>query len=331
MFLTIIDKAQTYIIPNFPLNYSLLPTPYSLLSDYLSATIRLSIPLAFAALGGIFSERSGILNIALEGMLLTGAFVSAAVSITTENVWLGTFIAVFAGGILGLIHAYLCVNLKVNQIVSSLAINLAASGLTAYGARVLFDSGTIALPGIETINIFGLKDVPILGIFLNQDLLFYLLLLLIPLSTYIIFNTSWGLALRAVGEYPQAAATAGISVSLVRYLSVSLSGCLASLGGVYLALVHVKFFTEGISSGKGFIALAALIFGRWHPFYTVLACLLFGATEALQLRIQAFNLNIPYQFLVMLPYLIALLALIGLAGKSTPPAALGKVYFKDSR
>ncbi|MGD1714202.1 ABC transporter permease [Dapis sp. BLCC M172] len=306
-------------------------TNINFLSDYISATIRLSIPLAFAGLGGIFSERSGILNIALEGMLLTGAFVSAAVSVTTENVWLGTFIAILAGGILGLIHAYLCVNLKVNQIVSSLAINLAASGLTAYGARVLFDSGTIALPGIETINLFGLKNLPILGIFFNQDLLFYLLLLLIPVSTYIIFNTSWGLALRAVGEYPQAAATAGISVSLVRYLSVSFSGCLASLGGVYLALVHVKFFTEGMSSGKGFIALAALIFGRWHPFYTVLACLLFGATEALQLRFQAFNLNIPYQFLEILPYVIALLALIGLAGKSTPPAALGKVYFKDSR
>ena len=300
-------------------------------SDYLSATIRLSVPLAFAALGGLFSERSGVLNIALEGMLLTGAFVSAAVSIATGNVWIGTLVAVLAGGILGLIHSYLCISLKVNQLISSLAINLTASGLTAYGARVLFNSSTIALPGIEKINLFGLKKIPIGEIFFNQDLLFYLLLLLIVVANYIIFNTSWGLAIRAVGEYPQAAATAGISVSLVRYLSVSISGCLASLGGVYLALVHVKFFTEGMSSGKGFIALAAIIFGRWHPVYTVLACLLFGATEALQLRIQAFNLNIPYQFLKMLPYIIALLALIGLAGKSTPPAALGKAYFKDSK
>jgi len=300
-------------------------------SDYLSATIRLSVPLAFAALGGLFSERSGVLNIALEGMLLTGAFVSAAISLTTGNVWIGTLVAVLAGGILGLIHGYLCVSLKVNQLVSSLAINLTASGLTAYGARVLFDSGTIALSGIETINFLGLENLPILGIFFNQDLLFYLLLLLIAVSTYIIFNTSWGLTLRAVGEYPQAAATSGISVSLVRYLSVSISGCLASLGGVYLALVHVNFFTEGMSSGKGFIALAAIIFGRWHPVNTVLACLLFGSTEALQLRVQAFNLNIPYQFLKMLPYTIALFALIGLAGRSIPPAALGKVYFKSSK
>lgn len=132
-------------------------------SDYLSATIRLSVPLAFAALGGLFSERSGVLNIALEGMLLTGAFVSAAVSLTTGNIWIGTLVAVLTGGILGLIHAYLCVSLKVNQLVSSLAINLAASGLTAYGARILFDSGTIAVPGIETINLFGLKDLPKFG------------------------------------------------------------------------------------------------------------------------------------------------------------------------
>ncbi len=199
------------------------------------------MPLAFAALGGLFSERSGVLNIGLEGMLLTGAFVSAAVSITTGNVGMGTLIAVLAGGILGLIHAYLCVSLRVNQVVSSFAIK-AASGLTAYGARVLFDSGTIALPSIGTVNLLRLKDLPILGIFFNQDLLFYLLLLLIPICTYLIFNTTWGLALRAVGEYPQAAATAGIYVSLVRYLSVVFSGCLASLGGVYLALVHVNFF-----------------------------------------------------------------------------------------
>ena len=143
----------------------------------------------------------------------------------------------------------------------------------------------------------------------------------LPFSSYLLFKTSFGLTLRAVGESPRAAEAAGIPVILVRYLSVVLSGCLAALGGAYLVLIHVKFFMEDISAGKGFIALAALIFGRWHPVGTVLACLLFGATEALQLRIQAFNLNIPYQFLVMLPYITALFALVGLVGKSTPPAA----------
>lgn len=302
------------------------------LSDYLSASLRLSVPLAFAALGGLFSERSGVLNIGLEGMLLTGAFVSAATVFYTGNVWVAILAALIAGGLVGLLHAYLCVTLRADQLVSGLAINLSAAGLTAFLSRLVFNSKTSQpLQGLDPIAIPGLSQLPIVGSLLfNQDPLVYLLLLLVPLSTYLLFKTSLGLTLRAVGEYPRAAETAGVSVSFVRYLSVVLSGCLASLGGAYLVLVHVKFFMEDISAGKGFIALAALIFGRWQPINTVLACVLFGATEALQLRIQAFGLNIPYQFLVMLPYVIALLALIGLAGKSTPPAALGVPYVKES-
>ncbi|NJP09144.1 MAG: ABC transporter permease [Leptolyngbyaceae cyanobacterium RU_5_1] len=309
-----------------------MSTPLSFLSDYLTASLRLSVPLAFAALGGLFSERSGVLNIGLEGMLLTGAFVSAATTFASGSVWVGTLAAVGAGGLVGVLHAYLSVTLRVDQLVSGLAINLSAAGLTAFGSRLVFNTATTQrLPGIGPIAIPGLSQIPILGSLLfNQDLMVYVLLLLIPLITYFLFRTSLGLTLRAVGEYPHAADTAGIQVALVRYVSVTWSGCLAALGGTYLVLVHVKFFTEGMSAGKGFIALAALIFGRWHPVGTVLACFLFGATEALQLRIQAFNLNIPYQFLVMLPYLIALLALVGLAGRSTPPAALGVPYVKES-
>ncbi len=199
-------------------------------------------------------------------------------------------------------------------------------------SRIVFNSeATQRLPGIPTIAIPEASQIPVLGpLLFNQDPLVYLLLVLVPVSTYVLFRTSLGLTLRAVGEYPRAADTAGIKVVRVRYLSVVLSGALAALGGAYLVLVHVKFFTEDISAGKGFIALAALIFGRWHPVSTVLACLLFGATEALQLRIQAFNLNIPYQFLVMLPYAIALMAMVGLAGKSTPPAALGIPYGRET-
>ncbi|MEW5857968.1 MAG: ABC transporter permease [Cyanobacteriota bacterium] len=302
-------------------------------TDYLNASLRLSVPLAFAALGGLFSERSGVLNIGLEGMLLSGAFASAAGAFFTGNVWLGMLLAIVVGGLVGLLHAYLCVTLRVDQLVSGLAINLTAAGLTSFWSRVLFNSGQAQqLPGIQIIGIPGLQNIPIIGnLLFNQDPLIYLLFLLIPLSTYVLFRTSLGLSLRAVGEYPRAADTAGVSVTRVRYVAVTLSGCLAALGGAYLTLVHVKFFVEDISAGKGFIALAALIFGRWHPVSTALACLLFGATEALQLRIQAFNLNIPYQFLVMLPYVIALLALVGLAGKSTPPAALGVPYIPESR
>jgi len=301
-------------------------------SDYLGASLRLSVPLAFAALGGLLSERSGVLNIALEGMILTGAFVSAAATFYTGNGWLGVGAAIAAGALVGLLHAFLSVSLKVDQLVSGLAINLSAAGLTAFGSRLVFTADTTQkLPQIGTIAIPGLSQIPILGSLLfNQDWLVYLLFLLIPLLTYLIFQTGLGLTLRAVGEYPRAADTAGIWVGQVRYIGVILSGCLAAVGGAYLVLVHVRFFTEGISAGKGFIALAALIFGRWHPVYTALACLLFGATEALQLRVQAFNLNIPYQLLTMLPYIVALLALVGLAGKSTPPAALGAPYVKES-
>lgn len=304
----------------------------SFFSDYLVASLRLSVPLAFAALGGLFSERSGVLNIGLEGMVLAGAFVSAAGAFLSGNVWLGILAAVVVGGLVGLLHAALCVTLRVDQLVSGLAINLVSAGLTAFFSRLVFTSDTVQkLPGLETIALPGLKDLPLVGpLLFNQDPLVYLVLVLVPLTTYLLFYTSLGLTLRAVGEYPRAADTAGIRVAGVRYLSVILSGVLASLGGAYLALVHVRFFSEDMSAGKGFIALAALIFGRWHPVSTVLACLLFGATEALQLRIQALGQGIPYQFLVMLPYAIALLALIGLAGKSTPPAALGLPYRKES-
>ncbi|MEL6263747.1 MAG: ABC transporter permease [Cyanobacteria bacterium J06626_6] len=300
--------------------------PIDFLSDFLSASLRLSVPLAFAALGGLLSERSGVLNIGLEGMILAGAFASAAIVFISGQVWLGVAIACIAGALVGLLHAYLCVSLSVNQLVSGLAINLAAAGLTTYGARLIFATGTVALSGIEPIGIPFLKNLPILGVFFQQDLLFYALVVLIVVSTYGLFYTRGGLSLRAVGNAPKAADTAGVSVVWVRYLSVVICGLLCGLAGAYLTLVHVGFFTENMSAGKGFIALAALIFGRWHPVGTAFACLLFGTTEALQLRIQAFGLDIPYQLLAMLPYVTALLALTGLAGKVSPPAALGIPY-----
>ncbi|MEH2029063.1 MAG: ABC transporter permease [Nostoc sp.] len=301
-------------------------------SDYLIATLRLAVPLAFAALGGLYSERSGVLNIALEGMLLTGAFTSAAATLYTGNPWLGILASLIVGGLVGLLHAVLCVTLRVDQLVSGLAINLVAAGLTSFFSRLVFSgSSTQQLPGIGVIMIPGLGNVPLIGPLLFQsDFLVYLLFILVILTTYLLFKTSFGLTLRAVGESPKAADTSGISVAFVRYIAVVISGCLASLGGAYLTLVQVRFFTEGMSAGKGFIAIAALIFGRWHPIGSSLACLLFGATEALQLRIQALGANIPYQFLVMLPYAIALLALVGKLGKSTPPKALGTPYFGEN-
>ncbi|HEY9299932.1 MAG TPA: ABC transporter permease, partial [Phormidium sp.] len=173
-------------------------------TDYLIASLRLSVPLAFAALGGLFSERSGVINIALEGMLLSGAFASAVGAFFTGNVWLGLLLAIIVGGIVGLLHAYLCVSLRVDQLVSGLAINLTVAGLTSFWARILFNSGQAQkLPGINTIAIPGLKNIPIIGsLIFNQDPLIYLLFLLVPFTTYLILRTSLGLSLRAVGEYP---------------------------------------------------------------------------------------------------------------------------------
>ncbi|RAM51607.1 MAG: ABC transporter permease [Hapalosiphonaceae cyanobacterium JJU2] len=301
-------------------------------SDYLIASLRLAVPLAFATLGGLYSERSGVLNIALEGMLLTGAFTSAAAAFYTENPWIGMLTGLISGGIVGLLHAFLCVSLYVDQLVSGLAINLVAAGFTSFLARLVFHgSSTQRLVGIEPMIIPGLANIPFLGALLFQQNIFvYLIFILVILTTYILFHTSFGLTLRAVGEYPKAAATAGVRVQLVRYLAVVFGGCLASLGGAYLSLVDVRYFAEGMSAGKGFIAIAALIFGRWNPISSAFACLLFGATEALQLRIQALGTNVPYQFLVMLPYAIALLALISKKNRATPPAALGVPYFPES-
>lgn len=297
-------------------------------NDYLLSSVDLAVPLAFAALGGMYSERSGVLNIALEGLLLTGAFSSAIATFYTGNPYVGIVFALIGGGLVGLLHAFLSVTLAVNQLVSGLGINLLAAGLTSFFARIVFNgNSTQRLPGIEAIAIPGLAKIPLLGaILFQQNILVYLLVILVAFSLYFLFHTSLGLTLRSVGEYPQAAATAGISVAWVRYGAVIVSGCLASLGGAYLTLVQINFFTEGMSAGKGFIALAALIFGRWHPLGIIGACFLFGATEALQLRIQAFGANIPYQFLVMSPYILALFALLGLAGKALPPKSLGIPY-----
>ncbi|RUT07550.1 ABC transporter permease [Dulcicalothrix desertica PCC 7102] len=300
------------------------------LTDYLASTLRLSVPLAYAAMGGLFSERSGVLNIGLEGMLLTGAFTSAAATFYSGNVAVGICAALIAGGFVGLVHAFLCVTLRVNQLVSGLAINLVAGGLTSFLGRLIFSGSTQRLPVVPAIKIPILTNIPVIGILFEQDILVYLLFLIIAVTTYFLFYTNPGLNLRAVGEYPSSADTAGISVALVRYVAVVTGGCLVGCGGAYLALVQINYFTEGMSAGKGFIAIASLIFGRWHPIGSALACLLFGATEALQLRIQAFGVNIPYQFLTMLPYAVAMIALIGGMGKSTPPAALGVPYERNS-
>ena len=302
-----------------------------ILIDFLAATIRMATPLGFAAVGGVFSERSGVFNIALEGMMLGGAFGAVMGSHLSGNLWVAVLVAALSGGVLAVVHAVACVSFGANQIVTGVALNLLALGGTTYLSRVILRSANIErVKAFEVLPIPGLSEIPVLGpVLFQQTALVYLLAGLLPVATVVLLKTPWGLAVRAVGEYPRAADTAGLSVTGIRYACVIISGIMAGIGGAFLSISHVKMFTENMSAGRGFIALTAIIFGKWHPVGAFTACLIFGAADALQLRIQTYDLGIPYQIPVMLPYVLALLAMCGLVGRSPAPAAAGIPYRKE--
>ncbi|MEH6626516.1 MAG: ABC transporter permease [Motiliproteus sp.] len=301
---------------------------------FLFTCLVLSTPLVFASLGGILAERAGVYNIGLEGMMMAGAFGSAVGAYLT-----GSAIGGLIGGVMfaatgGFILAVLAVSLGINQMVAGIAINMFFIGLTAFLARLVFgmDATTMTLPGFSPVEIPLLSDLPVLGKALfSHDPLTYLMLLCVPLVYWILFRTHWGLNIRSVGENPRAADTAGVSVTRVRYLCVVFSGVLAGLGGCYLVLSQVFVFTEHMTAGKGFIALAALILGRWNPVGALLACLFFGFADALQLRLQFSNPDVPYQLFVMLPYVASIVALVGFAGKVKPPAAIGLHFVRGGK
>lgn len=304
-----------------------------LLTDFLRTTLRLSVPLVFAAVGGVLSERSGVYNIGLEGMMLAGAFGAAVGAFFFESPFVGMITGAGTGMLTSLILAVLGVSLGVNQIVAGIAINLLNVGLTSYLSRVVFgaQANTLELTGFKPMAIPILSSIPIVGaVLFNQDFLVYLLFALVPALYFLMFKTPWGLNIRAVGENPRAADTAGISVNGVRYLCVLGSGALAGLGGSHLVLSQVYLFSENMSAGKGFIALAAVILGRWNPVGALLACVLFGFFDALQLRLQFMNPEIPYQIFIALPYLVSILALVGLVGRPVPPAAAGIPYKRET-
>jgi general nucleoside transport system permease protein len=305
-----------------------------LLADFLATALRLSVPLVFAAVGGLIAERSGVFNIALEGMMLAGAFGAAVGAFLAGAAPPGLLLGLLLGGLGGLLLAILGVSLKVNQIVAGIAINLLALGLTSFLARQVFgmDATTRALAGFQPVEIPFLADIPVLGpVLFQQDPVVYLMYLTVPLAHWLLFHTPWGLAVRATGESPSAADAAGVPVFRIRYTCVVASGLLAALGGCYLLLSQVHLFTEHMSAGKGFIALAALILGRWTPLGALLACLFFGFCDALQLRLQFANPQVPYQIFVILPYVASILALIGFYGRVRPPAAVGVPYDRESR
>jgi len=284
------------------------------------STIRLSTPLILAALGGLFSERSGVINIALEGMMLAGAFTAAAMTYATGNPWVGLLTAIGAGAGVAAIHAVACIRYRADQVVVGTAINILMIGLPGFlsGAFFLSSGSTPQLP-IEQL----IPRAPIVMAFA-----------FVPLTRYVLYRTPFGLRLRAVGDNPEAADAAGIDVAKIRYTGVLLSGALAAMGGAYLSTGQSSLFTRNMTSGRGFIALAALIFGKWKPTQTLLACLFFGFTEALTIQMQGVvklpsGEDIPVQFIQMVPYVLTIIVLAGFIGQSRPPRALGRAYEKE--
>jgi general nucleoside transport system permease protein len=300
-------------------------------SALVAAMLRYATPLLFAALGGIISERSGVINIGLEGMMLIGAFFGIWGADVLNSWALGILVAAAAGGVLALVHAVFSIHLRANQVVSGTAINFLALGISGYFFTAHYgDSGTpdsisrvpdVSLPGIKHVAFFG----DAIG---HANLLTWIALLLVPGLAAVLFRTRWGLRLRAVGEKPRAADTVGLSVLRIRYIAVVLSGMLAAIGGAYLSVAFVGSFSQNMTEGRGFIALAAVIFGKWRPVGALAATLLFGFSSALAVRLPTFSQTTATLFQA-LPYLLTLIAVAGIIGRSRAPESIGIPYVKE--
>lgn len=290
----------------------------------------MATPLTLASLGGVFSERSGVVNIALEGILLNGAFAAVVATHFTSNPWMGVLAAVLVGLLTALIHAVVTITFKADHIVSGVAVNLLALGATQFTCWVVYgNSGNSErVVGLPVWHIPLISRVPVLGqICSGHSPLVYLAIFIVLLAHFLLFKTIFGLRLRSVGEYPLAADTMGVKVTLMRYCGVLISGVLAGLGGAFLSL-NTHYFVKNMSGGRGFIALAAMIFGKWTPFGAAGACLLFGFLEALQMSLQGGGM--PTQFIQMIPYLATMIVLASAVGRATPPAAVGRPYLKEA-
>lgn len=319
---------------------------FNVVVQTLDSTIRLSVPLLLACLAGLYSERSGIFDIGLEGKMLAGAFASAAAASVFHSAWIGLGMGILISVALALVHGFASITHRGNQIVSGVAINFVAAGSTIILGQAWFQQGgrTPALaPGerFEAITFPGadaLRGVPILGpiyseLISGHSLLVYIAFLAVPFTWWVLFRTRFGLRLRAVGENPAAVDTAGISVEWLRYRAVICTGVLTGIAGAYLAMVQNAGFVKDMTAGKGYIALAALIFAKWKPVNAMFACLLFGFLDALSIRLQGSPLpiigKVPVQFMQALPYMLTVILLAGFIGKAIPPKAGGVPYVKE--
>lgn len=300
--------------------------------ELFASGVRLSTPLILAALGGMFSERGGVVNIALDGIMIFGAFVGAVVAFETSNPWYGLLAAMIIGGLIAHIHGIASIRYQADQVVSATAINLLAIGVPAVLANALYNSTTVTpnIPlMIPIVEIPIISQIPYLKVLIGKySFLVIFAYAMVPISWFVLFKTSFGLRLRACGENPEAADTAGINVYQMRYYGVWISGLLAGLGGAFLSIAHGSSYVRSISAGRGFIALAALIFGRFAPKTTLFGCMLFGIADAFQIRVQSV-IPIPVQFVQMIPYLLTMIVLAGLMGRTRVPAADGIPYVQN--
>jgi ABC-type uncharacterized transport system permease subunit len=306
-----------------------------LTAGLLASTLRFATPLAFAAMGGIFSERSGVVNIGLEGMMLTGAFFAVWGSIWSGTWVIGLLMAMLFGGLLALIHGVFSIHLRADQIVSGFAVNLLALGLTGYLFSAIYSGGIPSgeVSRVPNLSLGFLVHVPGIGTFLRDvfgglSLLVWLMFLVVVLSYVVLFKTPIGLRIRSVGEHPRAADTVGLPVYGLRYAAVVTSGVLAALGGAFLSIGFTGTFSENMTSGRGFIALAAVIFGKWRPGWSFAATLLFGFGFALAIPLQR-EAGISENLVSTFPYVLTLVAVAGLIGRSIPPVAIGRPYVKQ--
>lgn len=293
--------------------------------NMLLVTLRMAIPLILASIGSVICERSGIINLGMEGMMLMGAFGAVMGTAIFQNPWLGTLTAVAFGGMMGLLHAVLCIRYHTNQAVSGVGINIFASGLTLVLCKVMWNKEGLSaeVEQIPSITIPVLNKIPVIGaLFENQSPYLYLTVLIVILSWYMMYRTKIGLRLRTIGDHPKAAATAGVNVSKYRYISVILCGMLCGLAGSYLSIVQSNLFVKEMVAGRGYISLAATIFGGWNPVGSFLASILIAFSQAIRITVE---FDIPEQFLQMLPYVLTMLVLILAGGKTKGPQAAGDI------